>query len=92
MEEKKGILHGLKVLDFTIALAGAYTAWQFADLGAEVWKVERFGSGDQARYWDPCVPEFGGQSTLFIAYNKNKQSVEINLGKPEGKELSLIHI
>jgi len=87
MEEKKGILHGLKVLDFTIALAGAYTAWQFADLGAEVWKVERFGSGDQARYWDPCVPEFGGQSTLFIAYNKNKQSVEINLGKPEGKEI-----
>lgn len=87
MEEKKGILHGLKVLDFTIALAGAYTAWQFADLGAEVWKVERFGSGDQARYWDPCVSEFGGQSTLFIAYNKNKQSVEINLGKPEGKEI-----
>ena len=45
-EQKKGVLSGLKVLDFTIALAGAYTAWQFADLGAEVWKVERFGSGD----------------------------------------------
>jgi len=87
MAEKKNVLQGLKVLDFTIALAGAYTAWQFADLGAEVWKVERFGSGDQARYWDPCVPEFGGQSTLFIAYNKNKQSIEINLGKPEGKEI-----
>lgn len=87
MAEKKNVLEGLKVLDFTIALAGAYTAWQFADLGAEVWKVERFGSGDQARYWDPCVPEFGGQSTLFIAYNKNKQSIEVNLGKPEGKEI-----
>lgn len=86
-QEKKGILSGLKVLDFTIALAGAYTAWQFADLGAEVWKIERFGSGDQARYWDPCVKEFGNQSTLFIAYNKNKQSVEINLSKPEGKEI-----
>lgn len=85
--QKKGVLSGLKVLDFTIALAGAYTAWQFADLGAEVWKVERFGSGDQARYWDPCVPEFGNQSTLFIAYNKNKESIEINLAKPEGKAI-----
>lgn len=87
MAEKKGVLSGLKVLDFTIALAGAYTAWQLADLGAEVWKVERFGSGDQARYWDPCPKEFGGQSTLFIAYNKNKQSIEINLSKPEGKQI-----
>lgn len=86
-QEKKGVLNGLKVLDFTIALAGAYTAWQFADLGAEVWKVERYGSGDQARYWDPCVKEFGNQSTLFIAYNKNKQSIEINLSKPEGKQI-----
>lgn len=86
-QQKKGVLSGLKVLDFTIALAGAYTAWQFADLGADVWKIERFGSGDQARYWDPCVKEFDGQSTMFIAYNKNKQSVEINLSKPEGKEI-----
>lgn len=86
-EKKTGVLSGLKVLDFTIALAGAYTAWQFADMGAEVWKVERFGSGDQARYWDPCVPEFGNQSTLFIAYNKNKESIEINLAKPEGKAI-----
>lgn len=85
--EKKGVLSGLKVLDFTIALAGAYTAWQLADLGAEVWKVERFGSGDQARYWNPCVREFGGQSTLFIAFNKNKQSIEIDLSKPEGKQI-----
>lgn len=86
-QQNKGVLSGLKVLDFTIALAGAYTAWQFADMGADVWKIERFGSGDQARYWDPCVPEFEGQSTMFIAYNKNKQSVEINLSKPEGKEI-----
>ena len=87
MVEKKGVLSGLKVVDFTIALAGAYTAWQFADLGADVWKIERFGSGDQARYWDPCVPEFGNQSTLFIGYNKNKQSIEINLSKQEGKDI-----
>lgn len=48
-ENRKGPLKDVKVLDFTIALAGVYVAWQFADMGAEVWKVERYGSGDQAR-------------------------------------------
>ncbi len=86
-QKKKGVLSGLKVVDFTIALSGAFTAWQFADLGADVWKVERFGSGDQARYWDPCVKEFGGQSTLFMSYNKNKQSIEIDLRSQAGKDI-----
>ena len=54
-ENRKGPLKDVKVLDFTIALAGVYVAWQFADMGAEVWKVERYGSGDQARTWDPFV-------------------------------------
>ena len=40
-ENRKGPLKDVKVLDFTIALAGVYVAWQFADMGAEVWKVER---------------------------------------------------
>ena len=60
--ESKGVFKGMKVLDFTIALAGVYTAWQFADLGAEVWKVERYNAGDQARTWDPFV---NGMSTLY---------------------------
>ena len=38
-ENRKGPLKDVKVLDFTIALAGVYVAWQFADMGAEVWKV-----------------------------------------------------
>ena len=42
-ENRKGPLKDVKVLDFTIALAGVYVAWQFADMGAEVWKVERYG-------------------------------------------------
>lgn len=79
-----GVFKGLKVLDFTIALAGVYIAWQFADLGAEVWKVERFGAGDQARTWDPFI---NGLSTLYAAYNKNKQSIEIDLSSQEGKEV-----
>lgn len=82
--ESKGVFKGLKVLDFTIALSGAYTAWQFADLGAEVWKVERYNAGDQSRTWDPFI---NGMSTLYCAYNKNKQSIELNLASPEGKEV-----
>lgn len=82
--ETKGVFEGIKVLDFTIALAGVYTAWQFADLGAEVWKVERYNAGDQSRTWDPFV---NGMSTLYCAYNKNKQSIELDLSSQEGKEV-----
>lgn len=81
-KENAGVFKGLKVLDFTIALAGVYVAWQFADLGAEVWKVEKYGAGDQARTWPPFV---NGLSTLYTSYNKNKQSIEMNLASPEGK-------
>ena len=69
---KKLPLEGLKVLDFTIALAGPFTAWQLADMGAEVWKVERYGSGDQCRAWDPFLNDLG---TMFVSYNKNKKSL-----------------
>ena len=82
MMEKKLPLEGLKVLDFTIALAGPFTAWQLADMGAEVWKIERYGGGDQCRVWDPFLNDLG---TMFVSYNKNKKSVEMNLAAPEGK-------
>ncbi|MDR1769104.1 MAG: CoA transferase [Hungatella sp.] len=82
--ESKGVFKGMKVLDFTIALAGVFTAWQFADLGAEVWKVERYNAGDQSRTWDPFV---NGMSTLYCAYNKNKQSIELDLSSAEGKNI-----
>ena len=75
-------LEGMKVLDFTIALAGPFTAWQLADMGAEVWKIERAGGGDQCRAWDPFLNDLG---TMFVSYNKNKKSVEMNLAAPEGK-------
>ena len=82
--EQNGVLKGLKVLDFTIAVSGVFVAWQFADLGAEVWKVEKYGDGDQARTWGPFVNDL---STLFASYNKNKQSIEMNLAAPEGKAI-----
>lgn len=82
--EKKLPLEGMKVLDFTIALAGPFTAWQLADMGAEVWKVERSGSGDQCRAWDPFL---NGLGTMFVSYNKNKKSIEMNLAAPDGKAI-----
>lgn len=78
-----GVFKGLKVLDFTIALAGVYVAWQFADLGAEVWKVEKYDAGDQARTWPPFVNDL---STLYASYNKNKMSIEMDLGAQKGKK------
>lgn len=82
--ETKGIFAGMKVLDFSIALSGVYTAWQFADLGAEVWKVEKYGSGDQSRSWPPFINEL---STLYTSYNKNKRSIELDLASQEGKDI-----
>lgn len=82
--ERSGVLKDLKVLDFTIAVAGAFVAWQFADLGADVWKVERYGGGDQARTWAPFINDL---STLYVSYNKNKKSIEMNLADPKGKEI-----
>lgn len=82
--ETKPICQGLKVLDFTIAVAGVFVAWQLADLGAEVWKVEKYGAGDQSRTWGPFVNDM---STLYVSYNKNKKSIEMDLGSPEGKAI-----
>ncbi|KGM98492.1 CoA transferase [Clostridium botulinum] len=84
MSKLKRPLKGLKVLDFTIALAGVYVSWQLADMGAEVWKVERYGFGDQSRAWDPFINDM---STLYVSYNKNKKSIELNLKKEAGKQV-----
>ena len=83
-EENKGMLCGVKVLDFTLALSGPFVAWNLADWGADVYKVERLYYGDQARHWDPIL---NGLSTLFVAYNKNKKSIEIDLSEEEGKQI-----
>ncbi|MDP3412178.1 MAG: CaiB/BaiF CoA-transferase family protein, partial [Polaromonas sp.] len=56
------------------------------DLGAEVIKIERPGSGDDARQWKP--PEMGGQSTGFLALNRNKKSVCIDLDTAPGQQLA----
>lgn len=76
------ILSGLKVIDLTQNVAGPYCTQVLGDLGAEVIKIERPGRGDDTRDWRP--PETGGQSATFLALNRNKRSMALDLDKPEG--------
>lgn len=73
-------LHGLKILDFTQAMAGPLSSMILGELGAEIIKVEP-PSGDQSRSWAP--PFINNESAYFISVNKNKKSICIDLKKPE---------
>ena len=78
-------LDGIKVLDLSRVLAGPWCTQTLADLGAEVWKVEAPGHGDDTRIWSP--PDREGESTYFMCTNRSKQSVAINLKDPQGQAL-----
>lgn len=87
-----GALSHIRVLDLSRVLAGPWAGQNLADLGAEVIKVERPGSGDDTRAWGPpYLKDQNGQPTTESAYylsaNRNKRSVTIDFTKPEGQEL-----
>ena len=71
------LLSGIKVVDMTEALAGPYCSMMLGDLGADVIKVERPGTGDQSRKWGP--PFIEGESAYFLSVNRNKRSIELNI-------------
>ncbi|TDC04570.1 CoA transferase [Nonomuraea longispora] len=73
-----GALSGLLVADFSRVLAGPYATMLLADLGAEVVKVERPGTGDDTRAWGPPYAP-GGQATYFLGVNRNKRSIALDL-------------
>ncbi|HET7418546.1 MAG TPA: CoA transferase [Solirubrobacterales bacterium] len=75
-------LGGLRILDFSRVLAGPLATMTLGDLGAEVTKVERPGSGDDTRSWGPPHDE-AGEATYFQAVNRNKRSVALDLGDPD---------
>lgn len=78
-------LEGIRVIDATQALAGPYLAMLLGDLGADVIKIERPGTGDQSRGWGP--PFAGGESSYYMAINRNKRSFTCNYKDAEGLEL-----
>jgi formyl-CoA transferase len=83
-------LEGVRILDLSRALAGPYCTMMLGDLGADVIKVERPGRGDESRGWGPpFVGEpygpYRGESAYFIAVNRNKRSVTLNLKSSGGQ-------
>lgn len=77
-----GALQGLRVLDLSRVLAGPYCTMILGDYGADVIKVEAPGRGDDTRGWGP--PWAGEESAYFLAINRNKRSLSVNLKHPEG--------
>ncbi|QQE83973.1 CaiB/BaiF CoA transferase family protein [Pseudomonas putida] len=87
-----GALSHLRVLDLSRVLAGPWSGQILADLGADVIKVERPGSGDDTRAWGPpFLKDEQGENTSEAAYylsaNRNKRSVTIDFTQPEGQRL-----
>ena len=77
-------LGGLRVLDLSRVLAGPFCTQTLADLGATVWKIEP-PWGDDTRSWGP--PFAGGESAYYLAANRGKQSVAVDLKHPAGRQL-----
>jgi crotonobetainyl-CoA:carnitine CoA-transferase CaiB-like acyl-CoA transferase len=79
------VLDGVRVVEWTEAMAGPYAAMLLGDLGADVIKVERRGAGDQSRAWGP--PFAGTESTYFLSANRNKRSLTLDINSPQGLEI-----
>ncbi len=78
-------LSGVRVLDLSRVLAGPYATQILGDLGATVWKIEHPDTGDDTRGWGPV--EHGGTAAYFLAVNRNKRSIGVDLKSAEGREL-----
>lgn len=92
MAMQPGALQHVKVLDLSRVLAGPWATQTLGDLGADVIKVERPGSGDETRTWGPpdvtdAAGQPTGESAYYMCANRNKQSVAIDLARPEGQQL-----
>jgi crotonobetainyl-CoA:carnitine CoA-transferase CaiB-like acyl-CoA transferase len=81
----KQCLSDIRVLELGQVLAGPYAAMILGDLGADVIKIESPAGGDSARFTPPNF--YGGESIYFMALNRNKRSVAIDLAKPAGRRV-----
>ncbi len=84
---KPAPLDGLRVLDFSHALAGPYCTLILSEYGATVYKLESRDGGDMGRGWGP--PYYGDQSSYFMGLNRGKYGISVDLKQPEGVELCL---
>ena len=81
-----GALSGIKVLDLSRVLAGPWTGQLLADLGAEVIKIERPGSGDDTRHWAP--PSLAdGTAAYYLSANRGKQSLTVDITRAAGQDI-----
>jgi formyl-CoA transferase/CoA:oxalate CoA-transferase len=76
-------LDGVLVVDLTRVLSGPYCTMLLADMGARVIKIEQPGRGDDTRAWGP--PFQGSESAYFLSINRNKESLTLDLKRPEGR-------
>ncbi len=83
MTDVTGPLTGIRVLDLSRVLAGPYCTMVLGDLGAEIIKVERPGTGDDTRAWGP--PWAGGESAYYLSVNRNKRSITLDIKQPEAQ-------
>ena len=79
-------LDGIKVLDFTNVLAGPYCTMMLANMGAEIYKFERPGCGDDSRAYGPHI---NGESVYFLSVNRGKKSIVCNTKTDEGRDVFL---
>lgn len=91
-ESTMGALSHIRVLDLTRVLAGPWCSQTLADFGADVIKVERPGAGDDTRHWGPpYLKDAHGADTAEAAYylaaNRNKRSVTVDIATPEGQRI-----
>ncbi len=84
-------LEGVRVLDLSRLLPGGFCSLLLADFGAEVLKVEDTGMGDYIRWAPPAYEgaQDSAKSALFLALNRNKRSIRINLKEPGGRDVLL---
>ncbi|HJT06047.1 MAG TPA: CoA transferase, partial [Stellaceae bacterium] len=89
MGEATGPLKGLKVFDLTRVLAGPTCVQMLADLGADVIKIEKPGSGDDTRGFAPPFMPGTKESAYFVGVNRNKRSVTLDIAQKEGQAIAL---
>lgn len=83
MKSAGDFLGGVRVLDLSRVLAGPFCCQVLADLGADVVKVERPGTGDDTRQWGPPFLDGDGPSAYYLSCNRGKRSLALDLAHPE---------